>query len=301
MAIPDYQSMMLPMLEAMTDGQQYRLADLREILAIRYNITPEQRRELLPSGTTRVFDNRVGWAKTYLTKAGLLTSPKRGFVAISERGREALTENLEIINNAYLKQFKEFRDFLSPNGNSKSKDELESVQESKTPLELLEAAHKDLQQKLASELLDYVSKMDPYKFESLVLELLKAMGYGEYREEAALVTKKSGDGGIDGIINEDRLGLDKIYIQAKRWTGNVTISAVRDFAGTLLGLNAQKGVFITTSDYPKTAHDYCEKIDRTIVLINGTRLAQLMIEYGIGVSTRKTFTVKELDGDYFEG
>ncbi len=304
MPIPDYQSLMLPLLEALKDGKTHKLSDIKEKLSEQFNLTPEDRRELLPSGTQRVFDNRVAWAKTYLVKACLLDAPKRAHVCISERGKNVLASNPEKINVAFLKQFEEFNAFIAPN-NENAEQEASQVltveDEVQTPQELLDASYKKLNEKLSQELLESVKAMDPYKFEILVIDLLQAMGYGGNREEASQVTKKSGDGGIDGVINEDRLGLDKIYVQAKKWDGNVTISAIRDFGGTLLAHSAQKGVFITTSDFPMTAHEYCRNIDRTIILINGQRLTELMIEYNVGISPKKTYVIKEVDSDYFEG
>ena len=207
-----------------------------------------------------------------------------------------------MINAAFLKKYDEFNEFIAPNvPKDKQKEQVKIVEsDNQTPIEKLDASFTDLNQKLAIELLEYVKEMDPYKFEILVIDLLQAIGYGGNRVEAAQVTKKSGDGGIDGIINEDRLGLDKIYVQAKKWEGNVTISAIRDFGGTLLAHSAQKGIFITTSDFPKTAIEYCKRIDRTIILINGKRLTELMIEFNVGISSRKTYVIKEVDSDYFE-
>ena len=302
MPIPDYQTLMLPLLKAVDDGQLYKLHEIREKLAEKYQLTPDERRELLPSGTQNVFDNRVAWAKTYLVKAKLLDAPKRAHVKITDRGLQVLSEHPDSINVAFLKQFQEFNEFIAPNPSKseEAKPVINTTNELQTPIEKLDTSFKDLNQNLAVDLLDYIKGMDPYKFEILVIDLLQAMGYGGNREEAAQVTKKSGDGGIDGIINEDRLGLDKIYVQAKKWEGNVTISAIRDFGGTLLAHSAQKGVFITTSDFPKTAIDYCEKIDRTIILINGKRLTELMIEFNVGVAAKKAYVVKEVDSDYFE-
>lgn len=302
MSIPDYQSLMLPLLRLVSDGAVYKISELKEKLASEFNLSSEERRELLPSGTQALFDNRVAWAKTYLAKAKLLDSPKRAHIKISDRGLNVLAQNPGFINNSFLKQFDEFSDFIAPNsskGNGQEQIVFEETDQ-KTPIEELDVSVKILNENLAQELLEYVKEMDPYKFELLVLDLLQAIGYGGNRVEAAQVTKKSGDGGIDGIINEDRLGLDKIYVQAKKWQGPVTISAIRDFGGTLLAHSAQKGIFITTSDFPKSAIDYCEKIDRTIILINGKRLTELMIEYNVGVSPKRTYILKEVDGDYFE-
>ncbi|MGF7140034.1 restriction endonuclease [Roseimarinus sediminis] len=301
MSIPDYQSLMLPILETVSDEKVYKVSEVRNILAERFHLTPDQRRELLPSGTQPIFDNRVAWAKTYLVKAHLLEAPKRAHIEITSRGKDILKQNPDSINVRFLKQFEEFNNFIAPNVESESEEELLHTQnDQKTPIERLDAAYNEINQNLAKELKEHLKNIDPYQFEILVLDLLQAIGYGGNREEAARVTRKSGDGGIDGIINEDRLGLDKIYVQAKKWEGNVTISAIRDFGGTLLAHSAQKGIFITTSDFPKTAIEYCERIDRTIVLINGRRLAELMIEFNIGISSRKTYVIKEVDSDYFE-
>jgi len=303
MPVPDFQSIMLPLLKATSNGKQCQLTAIREELARLFHLTPDERRELLPSGTQRVFDNRVAWAKTYLVKAKLLEAPQRGYVKITDRGLNILAGQSGSISISFLKQFPEFNEFIAPNDFRTGQTTPAAILTSdglQTPIEKLDDAVRDLNQKLAVELLDYIREMDPYKFEILVIDLLQAMGYGGNREEAAQVTKKSGDGGIDGIINEDRLGLDKIYVQAKKWEGTVTISAIRDFGGTLLAHSAQKGIFITTSDFPKTAIDYCERIDRTIILINGKRLTELMIEYNVGVSAKKTYVVKEVDSDYFE-
>ncbi len=301
MSVPDFQSIMLPLLKVVANGKQWQLTAIREELARSFHLSPDERRELLPSGMQRVFDNRVAWAKTYLIKAKLLEAPQRGQIKITDRGLNILTEKPGSISVGFLKRFPEFNEFIAPNDLKPGQvASAVSPDERQTPIEKLDNAVRDLNQKLAVELLDYIREMDSYKFEILVIDLLQAMGYGGNREEAAQVTKKSGDGGIDGIINEDRLGLDKIYVQAKKWEGTVTISAIRDFGGTLLAHSAQKGIFITTSDFPRTAIDYCERIDRTIILINGKRLTELMIEYNVGVSAKKTYVVKEVDSDYFE-
>lgn len=301
MSIPDYQSLMLPFLKVVGSGNLYKIREVREKLAALFELTPDERRELLPSGTQPIFDNRVGWAKTYLAKAGLIESPQRAQVRITNRGSDILSKEPTMINVAFLKQFDEFNEFIGSNNKTSSLN-INVIDEfdDQTPMEKIDALFADLKQKLAQELMEYLKNIDPYKFEILVLDLLQAMGYGGNRAEAAKVTKKSGDSGIDGIINEDRLGLDKIYVQAKKWDNNVTISAIRDFGGTLLAHNARKGIFITTSDYPKSAITYCEKVDRTIILINGKRLTELMIEYNIGISARRTYELKEVDSDYFE-
>lgn len=300
MPIPDYQSLMLPLLKAAADNSIYRSRDLIERLAKELKLTSEERRELLPSGTQPLFDNRAGWANTYLKKAGLLQSEKRGYVQITELGQKVLLSDPEKINNAFLRQFESFNQFIgyTPNGKQENQEPVEETVQ--TPEEQLETVWSELNRTLANDLLEKVKLMDPYKFEVLVVDLLLAMGYGGSRNEAGKTVGKSGDGGIDGIINEDRLGLDKIYLQAKRWENTVPIKEVRDFAGALLAQKALKGVFITTSDYPKSAYEFVDNIDRTIVLIDGHRLVELMIEHGVGVSVERKFVLKEVDGDYFE-
>jgi restriction system protein len=302
MPIPDYQSIMLPLLQCVADEQIHKFRELIKLLAQKFKLTEEDRRELLPSGKQPLFDNRVGWANTYLKKAGLLQSEKRGFVQITNLGLEVLNSNPEKINAAFLRQYDSFNEFVGTNGKD-SVDTIEQTEASdnQTPKERFEEAYLQINSLLIGQLSDQLAKIDPYKFEELVLDLLQAIGYGGNRSEAAQVTKKSADGGIDGIINEDRLGLDKIYIQAKRYNNTVPVKEVRDFAGAMLAHNARKGVFITTSDFPASAKDFAEKIDRTLILIDGKRLAELMIEYNIGISPKETFVYKEVDSDYFEG
>ncbi|TAJ13746.1 restriction endonuclease [Marinilabiliaceae bacterium JC017] len=300
MPIPDYQSIMLPLLKVVADGKEYRIRELVKLLSVKFKLSPEENRELLPSGNQPLFDNRVNWANTYLKKAGLLQSEKRGHVQITQSGLEVLKSNPETINVVYLRQFESFRDFVNNSNNVSIQETSQPEQSAQTPEEELEGAWKSLNKTLASDLLQKIKTMDPGKFEKLVVDLLLAMGYGGSRQEAGNIVGKSGDGGIDGIINEDRLGLDKIYIQAKRWENTVPIKEIRDFAGALLAQKARKGIFISTSDYPKSAHEYVQNIDRTIVLINGFRLAELMIEFKMGVSVKETYQVKEIDSDYFD-
>lgn len=301
MPVPDYQSIMLPLLRCVADEHVHKFRDLIESLAQEFHLSDTDRRELLPSGKQALFDNRVGWANTYLKKAGLLQSEKRGFVQITKLGLDVLDTNPSRIDAAFLRQYDSFNEFVGTNDKD-SVDSSEQTVESdiKTPKETFEEAYQQINRLLIGQLSDQLTKIDPYKFEELVLDLLQAIGYGGNRAEAAQVTKKSADGGIDGIINEDRLGLDKIYIQAKRYSNTVPIKEVRDFAGAMLAHNARKGVFITTSDFPTSAKEFAEKIDRTLILINGKRLAQLMIEYNIGISPKETFVYKEIDSDYFE-
>ncbi len=301
MPIPDYQSIMLPLLKSVSDEQIHKFRELIKKLAQEFKLTEENRRELLPSGKQPLFDNRVGWANTYLKKAGLLQSEKRGFVQITKLGLEVMRTNPTRIDAVFLRQYDSFNEFVGTNGNDgEESNDLIVEADSQTPKEKLEEAFLQINRLLIGQLSDQLTKVDPYKFEELVLDLLQAIGYGGNRSEAAQVTKKSADGGIDGIINEDRLGLDKIYIQAKRYNNTVPVKEVRDFAGAMLAHNARKGVFITTSDFPSSAKEFAEKIDRTLILIDGKRLAELMIEYDIGISPKETFVYKEIDSDYFE-
>lgn len=300
--IPDYQTIMLPLLELVADGKTYTSREAIEGLAERYNLTEEERKELLPSGQQPVFDNRVGWARTYLKKAGLVKSEKRGTMSITEKGKQVLSQKPSRIDISFLEQFPEFVEFRTGKNKVKAVDQQEAdiEAEEQTPEELLEYAHQKLQQDLAAELLLTIKEASPRFFENLVVDLLLQMGYGGSRADAGRAIGKTSDGGIDGIIKEDKLGLDIIYIQAKRWENSVPIKEIRDFAGALLGNKARKGVFITTSSFPASAHEYVRSIEPKIILIDGQQLARLMIEHNVGVSPQKTFQVKRIDSDYFE-
>lgn len=219
---------------------------------------------------------------------------------ITELGQQVLKSNPPIINASYLRKFDSFNQFVGYTQANKGNEVDETTETSKTPEEALEGIWTNLNRTLATELLQKVKQIDASQFEKLVVDLLLAMGYGGSRQEAGSIVGKSGDGGIDGIIKEDRLGLDKIYVQAKRWENTVPIKEVRDFAGALMAQKAHKGAFITTSDFPKSAHEFVQNIDRTIVLIDGLRLAELMIEFEMGVSVKETYRIKEIDLDYFE-
>ncbi len=301
MPIPDYQSLMLPLLEILQDKQVWKVADLADALAERFEVSPEERRELLPSGRQATFDNRVGWARTYLKKAGLVSSPKRGYAEIIDRGLEVLQQNPEQIDVKFLGQFSEFQAFR--NGYQKTEiqaEKAEKIEESSNPEEALDPAHQQLRQNLAEELLEMVRGCAPDFFEKLVVELLVKMGYGGSLKDAGQSIGRSGDGGIDGIIKEDRLGLDVIYVQAKRWEGTVGRPEIQKFAGALQGQRARKGVFITASQFSREAKDYVSQIDNKIVLIDGEQLAYLMIDYDLGVSKIGTYEIKRLDSDYFD-
>jgi restriction system protein len=301
MPIPDYQSCMLPLLEFAADSNEHSTRDAIEALAIHFGLTDVQRHELLPSGTQPVFDNRVGWARTYMKKAGLIEYPKRAQFKITPRGIEVLLRKPKRINVKFLEQFPEFQEFKALSRASQNGGAIDAEpKESQTPEELIETAYGQIQSALASELLAKVKAASPGFFERLVVDLLVKMGYGGSRADAGRAIGKSGDGGIDGIINEDRLGLDVIYIQAKRWSDTkIGSPEVSKFVGAVTKRHAQKGVFITTSTFTKEAEEFVSGIGLKIVLIDGPTLAELMIEYGIGVTPQAVYEVKRMDSDYF--
>lgn len=302
MPVPDYQSLMLPLLQELADGGPMLARQAYEKLATRLKLTPSDRSELLPSGGQSLFENRVGWAKTYMKKAGLVGSPKRGTWEITERGREVLARGPSSIANEDLQKFGEFREFKSSPSAGKPtvKATKKPTEDEATPTEAIEVAHQRLMDELAAELLSQINSNTPAFFERLVVDLMLAMGYGGSRKEAGEATRLSADGGIDGLIREDRLGLDTIYLQAKRWEGTVGRPDVQKFAGALQGERARKGVMISTSSFSDNAHKYVERLDSKIILIDGARLAGLMIDHGVGVAMKQRYDVKVVDGDYFE-
>lgn len=296
--IPDYQEFMSPLLEALDDQQVHRLRDLYAQLADHFELGEAERAELLPSGSQRVLNNRVGWAKTYLLKAGLVASPKRGEVQIAPRGMEVLKHASAPINTAFLKQFDEFQQFVT-SGAGAGQQAPEMAEPRATPTEVMERAWQQQRAELEQELLDQVMACSPEFFERLVVDLMIAMGYGGSRKDAGEATRRSADGGIDGVIREDRLGLDIIYLQAKRWEAPVGRPDVQKFAGALQGERARKGVFITTSSFTRGARDYTANLDSRIVLIDGQRLAGLMLDHNVGVTVRQRLEIKQIDSDYF--
>jgi len=300
MPVPDYQTLLLPLLQLAGNGQADTLGAAEAFLADHFNLSAEDRSARLPSGQQTVLKNRSGWASFYLKGAGLIEKPKRGVFKITPRGREVLAKAPDAIDINYLQQFQEFRDFLQK-GQSKTID-LIAVAEpsSKTPDEVMQGAYETIRRELAAEILDRLSRGSPEFFENVVVELLVAMGYGGSRQDAGERIGRSGDGGIDGIIKEDRLGLDAIYIQAKRWQGNVGRPEIQKFVGALQGQRARKGVFMTTSGFSSDALDYVSRIDVKVVLLDGTQIADLMIDHDVGVSVESTFVLKRLDSDYFE-
>ena len=301
--IPDYQSLMLPLLKLVSDRQEHKYRDLIENLAVKFKVTDDERKELLASGNQAIFDNRVGWAKTYLKKAGLLDSPKRATFVITQIGLDTLKKNPDRIDAKYLKQFPAFLEFQNASkGENDSEEEVVIVETSEqTPEENLAKAYQRIRKSLASELLNKVVELSPTFFERFVVELLVKMGYGGSIKDAGKAIGKSGDEGIDGTIKEDKLGLDIIYIQAKRWKpGNVVgRPELHKFVGALAGQGAKKGIFITTSNFTKEALEYTPKNDTKIVHIDGNQLAQLMIDYNLGCTTQQIYELKKIDSDYF--
>lgn len=301
MAIPDYETCMLPLLRLLSDGQIHAMRELTVQIANHFALTDEERQRMLPSGQQSYISNRVGWAKSFLKKAGLLENPLRGKVRISAEGRSVLAAPPATIDCEYLKRYPAFVEFVQNRHNSTQADHtsVDSQQRERTPEELMESAYSEIRDALAEDLLVQVMNCNPTFFERLVLELLIAMGYGGALPESSSHIGRSRDGGIDGIINEDKLGLDIICVQAKRWTDSVGRPIVQAFAGSMEAHRAKKGVLISTSTFSRDALDFVDRIERKIVLIDGTKLAQLMIDYNIGVATAKTYAVKKIDSDYF--
>ena len=300
MAIPDFQTLMLPFLKAVEDGKEHPFKDVVEKLSIEFKLTQDELAEMLPSRRAPIFYNRVAWAKFYLKKAGLIAQIKRSYLSLTQLGQTALNSKPAQINIKYLEQFPDYLSFkenLSTNSQTETKsNEAESTS---TPEEILENAYSKLNASLVVVILENIMQCSPNFFERLVVELLLSMGYGGTRAGAGRAIGQSGDGGIDGIIDEDRLGLDAIYIQAKRWEGVVGRPEIQKFVGALQGQRAHKGVFITTSEFTKEAQEYVKNINNKVVLINGFSLAKLMIENNVGVSIAATYSVKKIDSDYF--
>jgi restriction system protein len=301
MAIPDYQTCMLPFLQFLEDESEHSVRDVEEALASQFNLTPAEHAELLPSGQQGIFKNRIGWARTYLKKAGLLESPRRGVFKITDRGSKTLASKPVRIDVKFLEQFAEFIEFRDISKASPETVKITDLTPQKTtPEEIIELAHQGLREQLAQELISRILACSPTFFEQLVVELLVKMGYGGSRRDAGERIGQSGDGGIDGIIKEDRLGLDTIFIQAKRWQGSVGRPEIQKFVGALQGQRAKKGVFITTSSYTSEAIEYASRIDTKVVLIDGKQLAGLMTDFDVGVSVSASYVVKRIDSDYFE-
>jgi len=303
MAVPGFQELMLPALRAVEDGKTYTNAQVNERVAEALSLTADDMAEMLPSGRSKLFYNRCGWAKQYLISALCLTHPKRALYTITDRGREVLAAHPEALTVADLKQFPELEEFLKP-----TKPQVTGTvgpEKAGTgdvdPIEMVESGYQQMRDQLAKSVLEQVAESSPEFFEQLVVDLLVAMGYGGSRADAGQAVGGSSDGGIDGVIKEDRLGLDAVYIQAKRWANVVGRPVVQGFAGALDGKKARRGVFIRTSGFTKEALEYAALVEKSIVLVDGPTLAELMIDYGVGVTEVASYTVKRLDADYFEG
>lgn len=299
MAIPDFQKIMLPLLKFLEDKIEHSIRGTIDSLADQFDLSEEERRELLPSGQQAIFSNRVGWARTHLKKAVLLEPTRRGHFKITERGLSVLNQNPQNINIKFLDQFEEFKKFRAYKKEAPNKHKQTDEEQDKTPEEALEIAYQNLRDELANDLIQQIKTSPPSLFEKLVVELLVKMGYGGTRKDAGKAIGKSRDEGIDGIIKEDRLGLDIIYIQAKRWDNTVGRPEIQKFAGALQGQRAKKGIFISTSNFSREAHDYASRIDTKIVLIDGEQLTQFMIDYNIGVTPISNYEIKRMDLDYF--
>jgi len=301
MAVPDFQSIMLPLLKFCGDGKEHTNREAIDALAQEFGITDDEQKQLLPSGQQRVLDNRVAWARAHMKMALLVESTRRGVFRITQRGKKVLEQSPATINLRFLRQFSEYveiRDRHQRNRNEQESDQTEE-QEKKTPEEQLEEAYETLRVNLAAELVLQLKAASPNFFEKVVVEVLVKMGYGGSRKDAGQAIGQSGDEGIDGIIKEDRLGLDIIYIQAKKWANTISRPEIQKFAGALQGKRARKGIFITTSDFSQSAQDFVASIDSKIILIDGQQLAQHMIEFGVGVTTEASYELKRLDSDYF--
>jgi restriction system protein len=312
MAIPKYDEIMLPLLKVLSDGQAHTKRELTEKMADHFKLTAEEREQMLPSTRATYIKHRTGWAAFGLRKAGLATNPVEGTLIITDEGGRFLATNPSgRLTRQVLMQFEPFRQFVAElkeraTAATKKTGALPPVapesaaDDQTTPEERIESAFAELRETLITDLRARLANVDPFRFEQVVLDLLVAMGYGGSRKEAAAVTQKTGDEGIDGVINEDRLGLDVIYIQAKRWKANVGRPEIQSFVGALAGKKANKGIFITTSAFHDNASDYAEGLQHKVILIDGRRLAELMIEHGIGVAEEHAYSVKKIDSDYFD-
>jgi len=298
-AIPSYENLILPLLKFSSDNQEHSSRDPIGFLAKEFSLTEDEKNTLLPNGKTTVFYNRVGWALTYLKQAGLVKSTRRGYFIITERGVKVIEQKTDKIDLAFLRQYPEFLEFESRSRVESKLEPMKKIDE-ETPEEKIEVGYKMILDKLASELLQNIKNSTPAFFEHLVVELLVKMGYGGSIKEAGKAIGKTGDEGIDGIIKEDILGLDAIYIQAKRWDGTIGRPDIHKFVGALQGQRAKKGIFITTGKFSTDALEYIKNIDTKIVLIDGNQLSEYMINYNIGVTDIKNYVIKNINSDYFE-
>jgi restriction system protein len=309
MAIPDYQSLMRPLLEFASDGVEKNINDAIDGIAKQLNLSDEERHQLLPSGKQAIFANRVHWARTYLDKAGAIKRTRRSHFILTDRGKALLAANPNRIDVKVLKQFPEFVAFQTPKAGDETEDLAvlpatgSGIQElDVTPEEAVQQAEVQIFQNLSSQLLVRIGELSPSFFERLVVDLIVAMGYGGSRDSVVQRLGKSGDEGIDGVVNEDPLGLDVVYIQAKRYAVENTIGRerIQQFAGALVGQGASKGVFVTTSTFTRGALEYANKVPQRIILIDGGELTRLMVQYGVGVRIERTVQIKRIDLDYFD-
>jgi restriction system protein len=306
--MPTHEDAMLPVLRVLAAGEHLHRRTLAERMADHFTLTPDERAQMLPSGKAPVIRSRTGWALSYMKQAGLVTSPRRGWYEITPLGRDILATQPDRIDNDFLMRFEGFRDFRARSRSDDAGTDIGvspgptpgKIEVVEPPDEALDRAYRRLRTAVEAELIDTVKAVSPSFFEELVIDLLVKMGYGGNRSEAARAIGRTGDGGIDGVIDEDRLGLDSIYVQAKRWDGSVGRPEIQKFAGALQGQRATKGIFITSSSFTSEAVDYAQRIGTRIVLVDGRRLAELMFEHDVGVSSRRTYTVKNVDSDYFE-
>ena len=298
--VPQYHTLMLPLLKVMSGGAEMTTNQMRDAVADRLDLTPEALSQRLPSGSQTAFDNRMGWARTYLFKAGLLERPRRATYVISQSGKDLMMNPPDAIDPEFLRSYGQFNDFISATRDSKEAlSGSEGVDGSLTPEEQIEKGVRSIQQELQEEVLERVRQLPPEGFEQLVLRLLVGMGYGGSMADVQGVARGA-DGGVDGVVNQDHLGLDRIYIQAKRWEGSVGRPVIQGFVGALAGVGASKGVIMTTSSFAQPAQDYVRTLtDRRIILLDGQRMSGLMLKHGIGVSTKQTFVIQRMDEDFF--
>jgi restriction system protein len=301
MAVPDFQACMLPLLRFLADGKNRTKREAVEYISRVFSLSDEDRAALIPSGKQSLVANRIGWARTYLAKAGLVQAPKRGIMAITDRGRELLAEKPAAVTMKLLERYPEYQEFRAIRREKATPDTDDPAEEVlKTPEEALQDAYAGIRADVETEILAKVQSCSPGFFERLVVELLVRMGYGGSRLDAGQVIGGSGDAGIDGLIKEDRLGLDLLYVQAKRWKEQVQRPEIQKFAGALQGQRAKKGVFITTSSFSSGAREFAEQIESRIVLIDGRGLARFMVDFNLGVSIANTYEIKKIDHDYFD-
>lgn len=298
--VPQYHTLMLPLLKVMGGGSEMTTSQMRDAVAEHLGLSAEALSQRLPSGTQSAFDNRMGWARTYLMKAGLLDRPRRATYVISQSGKDLLSNPPAAIDAGFLRSYEQFNNFISTTKNGKQElIEPSDIDDDLTPEEQIEKGVRRIEHELQDEVLDRVKQLPPEGFEQLVLRLLVGMGYGGSMEDVQGVARGA-DGGVDGVVNQDHLGLDRIYIQAKRWEGSVGRPVIQGFVGALAGVGASKGVIMTTSSFAQPAQEYVKTLtDRRIILVDGKRMSDLMLKHGIGVSIKQTFVTQRMDEDFF--